>query len=164
MNLWRKNRIILGLSVLVISISCSSGSEQKFKDIYYENSNQQWVQTLSELGFEGDTLQNHVLLVVQTTACAPCLRELNWWNTEGQKRAPASLIILSRYKPAFDAFVETQSINLPVYQDSSTLLYEKELIPTAPFKLYFDGQGNISAMDYVGSGGDLEKFLKDAGI
>lgn len=160
MNSSKRNSIILGLSLLVISLSCSSDNEQKFEDIYYENSEQQWMQALTALGFETDNFRNQVLLVVPTTACAPCLRELTWWNTEGKERVSASLVLLARYKPAFDAFVETQQITLPAYRDSSAILFERELIPTAPVKLYFDEEGKVSVMDYVGSGGDLEYFLE----
>lgn len=83
MNLSKKVSLFLNFILVTVALSCDSDNEQEFEAAYYENSEQQWVQTLSELGFEEDTLQHHVLLVVQTTSCTPCLQELDWWNTEG---------------------------------------------------------------------------------
>lgn len=157
-----KKRIIQGLILVLIFAACSSKKEHPFDISYYEKSEQEWLNTMVKLGYKGIDIRNHVLLIAHTTECAPCLQELTWWNTQGKKEVDAdiTLLVIERNKPVFNAFIEAKHIDIPVFQDSSAVLFEQELIPTTPVRFYFDHNGHISAIDYMGAEGNIQEFLK----
>ncbi|WP_171032823.1 hypothetical protein [Fodinibius saliphilus] len=49
---------------------------------------------------------------------------------------------------------------MQAYQDSVGILFEHDLVPTTPVKLYFDDEGEIQSMDHMGSGGNIEHFVE----
>lgn len=122
----------------------------------------EWLSVMAGLGYQGTEVRHHVLLVVHATECAPCLRELAWWTTRGKEKtgADVSLVVIEKHKTVFNAFVEAKDIEIPVFWDSSATMFEQELIPTTPVKLYFNEQGHILSIDHMGANGDIRPFLK----
>lgn len=157
-----KRSVSQSIILLIIITACSSTQEHSFEASYYEKSEQKWLSTISKLGYDGTNLQNHVLLAIHATECAPCLQELAWWNSQGkdQIEAEVSLLVIERHESVFNSFLKAEQITLPAFQDSSASLFKQKLIPTTPVKLYFNKAGHISAMDYMGTGGDIQAFLK----
>lgn len=160
MNLKRAASRILFL-VWILSTGCHSAEERPFADAFYEKSEREWLEHMTELGYQEREIRNHVLLVLKTTECAPCLRELVWWNTKGteQLKAEISMIVIERHQAILDAFLEETEINIPVFRDSAAVLFKDELIPATPVKIYFNEEGTVTAFDYLGTEGDLRSFL-----
>jgi len=109
-------------------------------------------------------LSNLVLLVIPTTNCTPCLKELNWWNTKGKEftHRRIDVVVLAKYTVTFHAFVKKYLGNLTAFRDSSFLIIQKQLIPVPPVKIYFNGESKLADIQKIGAHGKLYTFVKKA--
>lgn len=149
--------------LLILFVSCSSSDKSdSFDDSYYQKTEKEWLTSLPAIEEETSELRNHVLLILHTTECSPCLQELAWWNTRGRKevKADISLLVIERYERVFNSFLKAENISLPAFRDSAAQALKQDLVPTTPVKLYFDDRGEISAIDYMGTKGDVQKFVR----
>lgn len=100
---------------------------------------------------------------MHTTECQPCLKELDWWNrwSKSQTKADVSVVILEKYQTTYQSFLKGRDIKLPAVRDSAATLRSKNLIPTAPVKIYFNPKGKISLMYRMGEYGNIHQFIKE---
>lgn len=138
-----------------------SDPEQKVPARFYETPPEAWKSYLAEVGVEDTTVSNSVLLLMRATACSPCLRELEWWNSKAADFTDAEVrvVLLEQHERPYRVFLDREQVQLASYRDSAALALTLELIPTTPFKVYFDNNGRIAAMDPMGSGGNLQRFV-----
>ena len=149
--------------IIGIIISCRGTSDDNhFESRWYEVEEKEWVAHLSNFGFDGTELRNHVLLIINTSECAPCMDDLAWWNQYDKDiyEFKVSLLVLERYEQTYNAFLKANQIIIPAYLDNTSLTLSNELVPTTPIKLYFNDEGKITVMDYMGSGVNLAAFKK----
>jgi hypothetical protein len=154
----------LSISTLLIILLSVLGCQKSEKDTgnkYLQKDANEWKNYLEEIGVEND-LYRQVFLIIQTVECAPCLQELEWWNNEGNRIQDLGLnvIIIEKYRSSIETFTSTRGLIIPVYQDSSGQIFDRELIPYTPIKVFFDESSNLLAMEKMGAGGRLNEFVK----
>jgi thiol-disulfide isomerase/thioredoxin len=124
----------LSITTLVLVISCSPSD--KFDSQFYKTTNS-WNSYLSKIGVKDVSESKVVFLFMRTSECAPCLKELRWWNKNADSLSPQiKLVLVERYKQRFKAFISSRNITLDAYQDSSTAALKNKLIPTTPVKFF----------------------------
>ncbi|NBB76968.1 MAG: hypothetical protein GVY02_06260 [Bacteroidetes bacterium] len=138
--------------------------QKTFEDAFYENSPGEWKAYLNDIGIEGGDLSNTVLIFANTTACRPCLDEIAYWDLVNDDiGAKVSLILVEGYKANYTSFLNRMNVRLPAYQDSASLVFEKELIPYSPIKIYFDHSETVQMIYPVGADGRRAQFLNRIG-
>jgi len=151
---------ILSLALCLLLAGCMGNKDEKKE--FFTAPPGAWKSYLAEAGVEDTTVSNSVLLLMRATACSLCLRELEWWNSKAADFADTEVrvVLLERYERSFRVFLDRERVKLASYSDSAALALTRELIPTTPFKVYFDNNGHIAAMDPMGSEGNLQEFTK----
>lgn len=94
------------------------------------------------------------------TACSPCIKELKWWQKNADKfdNTNISLIIIEKYEKTCQAFLNKQQVSLTTYRDSTASVLAEDLVPTTPVKVYFNSDAKITAIDNMGTEGNLKVF------
>lgn len=150
----------IGLVILILtSFSCEKEQSGDLRSEFDRTENE-WLTYFSEIGYQVSELKNEVLLISHVVGCSSCMREIDWWNTEGYIEVDAniSIILIERHEATFKNFVENREFSIPIYWDKMGLVLESKLVQSTPVKLYFDGSGNISELQTLGAG-DLRAFL-----
>lgn len=62
---------------------------------------------------------------------------------------------------AFMKFKNKYKFALTSFQDNNAEIFEKDLIPATPVKIYFNHSGTITSIDHMGTEGNLPSFLKN---
>src|SRR5699024_98279 len=115
------------------------------------------------IGIEDTLRSDTIFLFMRTNVCAPCLKELAWWNENSKKLIDSrvSLILIEKYRPRFNAFISSHNIAIKTYQDHNDTALKNDLIPSTPIKIYFNDLSKIEAIDYMGGYGNFKSFLKE---
>lgn len=147
--------------VLVIFFISHCESSKNTKDKYLQKSIKDWTPYLKKMGLDSFDDNRHVLLIMSTTVCEPCVKELEWWNNEGIKikNLNISSIIIEKYESSFKTYLVSKNFKMPVYQDSVALIFEDELIPYTPVKVYFNKKQEVAAIENMGTNGRLSSFV-----
>ncbi len=147
------------LFIVLLFWGCN-GSESLNND-FFEKAPSQWADYLKELHIANPDLKHRVLLISHTTTCSPCLNELSWWNREHENFDDfgITLIVLEKYESSFHAFLKVNNFTLPATRDSAGIIFEHELIGYPPVKIYFNKKSQITAIEKIGTNGNLNAFL-----
>lgn len=158
MNYWKNSFLLCFISFLFVACNTSEKSQK----IFFKKSSKQWKNYLKEIGVEQFDMSNHVFLITYSTACAPCINEIKWWNQAGPKinNLKITLIILEPYQSSFNSFLRVNDFTLPAFRDSAGIIFEHKLIPYPPVKVYFNKKGKITAIERIGTNGHLTAFVK----
>lgn len=140
-----------------------SKKHPNYNQKYYDIPKKAWKNYLQTIGDKHPDLHNLILIVVGSNDCPPCLKELSWWNNHARdfKQTQVKVIVMEKYHTTFRAFVNQQELTLPVYQDSASLIVEKQLVPVTPIKLYFNDRAKLVEINKVGANGNLAGFVKE---
>lgn len=132
---------------------------------YYDKSPKKWNQYINEISSgKISSLKNTVLLILTTNECSPSLDEIKGWSkykNKGNSSINVGMIILEKYSTTINVLLEQESINLPVYQDSSYKIIEKGLLPRTPIKVYFGEDGSVKKMRRIGEDVDPNSFITE---
>lgn len=153
-------KLIKFVVLIFLSVLISCRASNKFDPKFYKKSDD-WDAYLAEIGTENTTKSNTVFLIMRTTECVPCSKEIEWWNKNSTNlKNRTRLILLEPYKQRFTAYLARNNITLKALQDSASKVLKNDLIPTTPVKVYFNRFSKITAIDYMGGHGNLNAFLK----
>jgi len=161
MRLRLRNSALAILPFLVL-LGCTP--ERPFEDSFYQKTASEWKAYVAEIGMEKESLSNRVLIIANTTACQPCLNEIAYWDLVNDEiEAKVSLILVEKHTINYDSFLAKMNIKLPAFQDSTSLIFEYDLIPYPPVKVYFDETETVQMIYPVGADGKREQFLNRMG-
>ncbi len=154
---WKCN-ICLAAALLIL---CNCRAPETPSESFFHKTSEQWNQYLEEIEIMSSDLSHRILLITYPTTCPPCLNELLWWNQERENfdNLEITLIVLENYESTYHAFLETNHFKLPAYRDSAGLIFEHELIGYPPVKIYFNKEAKITAIERIGTNGNLSAFL-----
>ena len=146
MSLFQINGKLI-FTLILLFCGCSKPNSD-----FYDKSTKQWNNYLSEIGAEDIKLYNSILLILKSNECAPSLSELNWWDNYQfrNRKISVQIIILEKYASTFQTFLAFEDLNLPAFRDSAGIIYDHNLIPSTPQKLYFDELGQIKKIAPIG--------------
>lgn len=156
LSLIKNNLILVCLFVLI------SGCDSDSNKLYLNKTEADWRAYLSEISNKQEqSLKNTVLLVLKSSECSPALNELKNWNEldKNNSEVNVKLVILERYATTAKVLLEQEDINLPTYQDSTTLVLKKKLLPATPMKVFIDEQGKVKRLAAINSRTKAEDFL-----
>ena len=153
------------LSLLITLFFIASCSERKTHKTYQDKNFKHWedyVRNISNDTSSNLSLRNTLLLVLKSSECKPAISELLWWNNIYQKGTDFSirLIILEKYSSTVEVFLSGEKITIPYYIDSKNVLFDKELLPITPMKLFINKKGAITNLASIGSVSDEKIFMK----
>jgi hypothetical protein len=147
------------IATLLLLVSCSG--DRIFDKQYYSKDLNIWEEYFSDVGLNDHNLKNQVLFVVNSTICSPCENELKFWDDmHPDLENSLNLIVVEKYPAVYKSFVSRLNLQIPAIQDSSALIFERDLIPVTPVKLYFNENSEIEMIYPVGTNGRLEHFLE----
>ena len=143
----------------LLFVSCSE--DRLFDEHYYSKDVGVWQEYFSGLGLEDKQLKNRVLFVVNSTICSPCENELKYWDDmHPDIENSLNLIVVEKYHAVYKSFISRLNLQMHATQDSSALIFERDLIPITPLKLYFNKNSEIEMIYPVGTNGRLDYFLE----
>lgn len=149
--------IIIPLCLLA---ACSKGRE--FDDTYYaKEKSALWMEYVNTIGLPVESLAGKVLIVTNSAACGPCINEIQFWDlAQDDLNTDIFLILVDKYSGSFQSFLSNLEVQLPAYQDSTALIFEHDLIPPPPVKIFFNSKGDVEMIYPAGAGGSKEYFLE----
>lgn len=153
---WAKALII----PLFLLAACSKGRE--FDEKYYAKENSAlWMEYVNAIGIPIESMAGNVLIVANSTACGPCINEIRYWDlAQDDLDTDIFLILVDKYSGSYRSFLSNLDIELPAFQDSAGLIFEYELIPPPPVKIFFNAEGDVEMIYPAGAGGRKEHFLE----
>jgi hypothetical protein len=108
-----------------------------------------------------ESLGGKILIIANSAACGPCINEIQYWDlVQDDVDTDIFLILVDKYSGSYRSFLSNLNIQLPAFQDSSALIFEYELIPPPPVKIFFNAEGDVEMIYPVGVGGHKEHFLR----
>ncbi|NGP90085.1 hypothetical protein [Fodinibius halophilus] len=152
-----KYKLLISLLSICFIYSCNTDKET-IDNKFYDTKSQTWKNYLTSIGMDAN-LNGAVFLFVQSSSCAPCLKELRWWDDNFNK-GNVYLIVIEQFASTYNSFLRINDLSLAAHQDSTALAFEKELIPFVPVKLYFNNKAQVVSIERIGSEGNLSSFLK----
>jgi len=153
----------LGILPFLVLLGCTP--ERTFEDSFYQKTSSDWKAYLAEIEMESESLSNRILIIANTTACQPCLNEIAQWDLLNDEiEAEVSLILVEKHQTNYHSFLKRMNVRLPDYQDSTGLVFDKDLIPHPPVKVYFDHNETVQMIYPVGAEGKKEQFLNRIGV
>ncbi|OAN64610.1 hypothetical protein A8B79_00240 [Balneola sp. EhC07] len=120
MSLSRFSYIILSL---IVFVSCSNKHPKEYVD------------TLTELGWEKEIPDSVFVLFTSVNQCSPCEQEIEEWNSKYANSNKVILIVNEKYVSNFENYLTANSIKLFSIQDEKGLFRKRELIPFLPYKI-----------------------------
>lgn len=161
MSLRLRNSALAILPFLVL-LGCTP--ERTFEDSFYQKTASEWKAYLAEIEMVKESLSNRILIIANTTACQPCLNEIAQWDLlNDEMETKVSLIVIEKHKINYDSFFAKMNIKLPSFQDSTSMIFENDLIPYPPVKVYFDETETVQMIYPVGAEGKKEQFMNRMG-
>jgi len=156
MNL-RWSRLVLVIGLFFASCSHKNKFDEKF---YSAENKSSWDEYAVKLGVGGNKIKGSVFIFANSTACSPCINEIKTWDSiRDVDEIDVFLVIIDKYRANYQSFLSKLDVQLPAFQDSTGFIFEKDLIPFPPVKIFFDKQGDIKMIHPVGAGGELDYFL-----
>tara|TARA_R110002049_G_scaffold146577_2_gene309258 strand:+ start:586 stop:819 length:234 start_codon:yes stop_codon:yes gene_type:complete len=73
------------------------------------------------------------------------------------------MVIISKYKNEYQSLLQTHNLTIESYRDSTGKIYDYNLIPTTPAKVFIDSKGKINSIRPIGEDLNprlLNEFLK----
>lgn len=145
--------------VCALVIGCETNRYSK----YLNKSIGDWQSYISSISSKKVApLNNTIFLILKSNECAPAVSELKWWDkfqADTTKNIEVKLIIIEKYKTTSRVFLEHERISLPFYVDSEGLVFENELIPDTPIKLFINKKGRVQKMSIIGTPENIENFI-----
>lgn len=150
MSLIKKNSTYL-VVIIFLCLSCGSKSDS-ISTIYYKKNVNDWSTYFRNLGAERVQLKNTIFLVLKGSECRSSIAELHWWNNYKRQnsRLNIKLVILERYATSFRAFLDYEDIEIPAIRDSSSILFDLNLLPRTPMKVYINEKGQVQFIESIG--------------
>lgn len=156
MNL-RWSKIILVVVLFFASCNKKHTFDEKFFSVENKSS---WDEYAEKLGVGGNKIKGSVFIFANSAACSPCINEIKTWDSiRDDDEFDVFLVIVDKYRANYQSFLSKLDVQLPAFQDSTGLIFEKDLIPFPPVNIFFDKQGDIKMIHPVGAGGELDYFL-----
>ena len=125
---------LIALTLIMTLVQCDNHNYSKK---YYSTDKVIWGEYLNEIGVDEINMENTILLVINSSMCSPCERELRYWNNlHNNLNKSIKLIVVEKYSSVFRTFVSNFDLRFDTYQDSSALIFKYDLIPVAPVKLF----------------------------
>jgi len=150
-------KLLFVLLLLVGLISCSESSEESENSISLNTDS--WEAYLEYLQVKKG-LDNHLLLFVYPTYCGDCLLEMNDWNRYLREiKSDVSLVVVERYASNVTTFAERNNYNFQLYADTLAKVLNDSLIPSLPYRVYFNSR-EIELAGIIGDGYNVQDFFK----
>lgn len=161
MSLQMRNNCLIAVA-MTLCMSCVNNSDS----IYYEKSIKDWKVYTKALGTDHLLLENTILLVLKGSECSPSIAELHWWDNFRLQNSELNvqLVILEKYATSFQAFLDYEEIQIPALRDSSGILFDHDLLPGTPMKLFIDKKGKVKKIAPIGANIDPEQDSFVAGL
>lgn len=154
-------RWISKISILALFLLISCGKNHNYPEVYYTiEKAEEWSKYSMEIGIGSSNLPGSIFIIANSAACSPCISEIQHWNlVRDDLDNEIFLILTEKHNYSYYSFLSKLNVQLPVFQDSTGLIFEKDLTPFPPVKFYFDKDGAVKLIYPVGAGGEIGKFL-----
>jgi hypothetical protein len=140
-------------------LSCTEAHH--FDERYIHTDSQEWYDYLSEIGFTDLYLNDTVLLIIDSILCQPSEEELKYWNNIYNKTDKnVYLIIVEKHMATANYLLTYFDFNFPTMQDYDVLIFDRNLIPFTPLKIYFNSNSKIEQIHTIGSNSWRGDFIK----
>ena len=151
--------ISISVTIILFLVQCENRDYHKK---YYNNDHKVWSEYLKAIGVAETNLDDTILLVINSSMCSPCERELQYWHKfQNNSDKAIKVIVVEKYLSAFRYIVSKYDNQFDAYQDSTAHIFKHDLIPVTPIKLYFDENSNVEMIYPMGTGGKLNHFVEN---